>query len=276
MPDIDISKDLKRLLYESYYEIESFSVADILAKNTIDGYINSGDFFCISTSNYENVKFSLSQKKLSIEIQKDLLYSLGAVHLSKFQKEVVNETHKFEIDLSYNHLDKLRSELSNELIDKVRILFKWHPTALHICSSSIAKYFEDMGYNVKGLENQTKIEPQYGLKMPQLPSEIEPNDDEELTAMSEYLGMIFLGCDMTTIEKESTVNALDVGRGKLIYWKGLTTNNQLKGVVKELQEAIIKNSSFPYIALSIIPFSSTVNCSPRTILISSNEFLIFQ
>lgn len=272
IPDVEISKELTKVLNVPFYEIQYFKVADLLAKNTIDGYINNGDFFLISQgSSSDNVSFSISEKKLSIEIEKELFYSLGAVHLTRFQKEVVNEIHKFEVDLSYVHLEKIRNELNSKLIDKISIFFSWHPSSIDTCPSSVAKYFSDMGYIINGHKNQLKIEPQYGLRMP--PAELDFNDVEEMTSFSERIGMILLNCDMTTIIDE---NLIKVGRGKVVHWKGFITNNQLNELIKLLQ-AIKYEKSFPYMAISLIPFIKTVNCTPRTlILLNSNDYLILQ
>lgn len=275
IPDVDLPNNINQLLSEPFYEIENFKVADLLAKNTIDGYINIGEFFCMSIGSDDNLKFSLSQKKLTLEIDQDVYYSLGAINLSKFQKTTNNQTRRFEIDLSYHPQDKVRNELISELLDKVRIYFVWHPSAKDVCPSSAAKYFADMGYVVKGCKNLMKLEHLYGLKMPLIPMEINSNE-EEITAFSEHIGMILLGCDMATIEENfKGQSMLDVGRGKVVHCKGLITCNQLNEVIKALQE-IVSDASFPYIVISSIPFNSTVNCGPRTIIITPEDYLILQ
>lgn len=256
MPDIDISPITTSLTHDSFYKIDNFNIADVLCKNTIDGYINIGDFFCISSNHddIQQVKFSIAHKTMSLFIEKDLYYSLGAVNLCKYQKEVKDDIHHFEIDLSSNqNMDKLRSELRSELINKISIQFAWHSS--QVCTSSIAKYFTDMGYSVSSHRNKHKLESLYGLKIPTIPqTNVADDDGEEVNNFLELIGMNMLGCDVEDNQCSSyelpSDNLIDAGRGKVLHFKGFITQLQLDNLIRKCQE-LLQDSSFPYIAISV-------------------------
>lgn len=275
MPDIDISPITTSLTSDSFYKIDSFNIADMLCKNTIDGYMSVGDFFCISElDDFQQAKFTISHKTMSLFIEKDLFYSLGAVTLYKFQKGVKDDVYHFEIDLSSNqHMDKLRSELRSDLIHKVNIQFIWHSSK--VCSSSIAKYFTDMGYSVSGHRNKHKLESLYGLKIPAIPqTNVADDDGEEVNNFLELIGMNMLGCDVEDNKCSSyelpSDNLIDAGRGKVVHFKGFLTQIHLNNLISKCRE-LLCDSSFPYIAINVIPHYSTNYCN-RTIIVTANNF----
>lgn len=189
-----------------------------------------------------------------------------SVHLCKFKKAVVDRMYKFEVDLSYEHIDNVRCELNSNLIDKVaKVFIKWHPESQNVCPSSVAKYFSEMGYAINGHRNQLKIHSQYGLRMLPIPNEFE---NEEISAFLEQIGMILLACD---IKEDNFDTFMDIGRGKVVHWKGLITQNQLNELIYYLQN--ISEVNFPYIAISTVPSLQTVNCTPRTLIITPSDYL---
>lgn len=253
-----------------YYTIEDFNVADLLCKNTIDGYINLGEFYCKSVDQNKNIKFSISQKSMKLAIDKYLFYSLGGIHLGKFKKNVKNDIYYFDIDLSYNHMDKLRSELRSELIDKIEIKFIWHPSSIDTCQSSIAKYFSQMGYTVNGQKNLHTTKTLFGVKLPKLPETSHSDDNEEMSNFIELIGMNLLECDYEDNQCSSydisQDKIIEVGRGKLIALKGLMSQVQLRNLISKCQE-ILKESLYPYLAITIIPY--------HTIIITPDKFYLF-
>jgi hypothetical protein len=261
-----------------YYEIKNFNVADMLCRNTIDGYINIGELFCISKDYFQNnIRFTLSEKKMKLSIAREAYLSLGAVHLRQFQKSVKDDFHHFEIDLSYKQLDKLRSELRSDLLDKVTIHFKWNSSE-EVCPSSIAKYFTDMKYSVEAHRSKTKIESLYGLKLPSIPCELDTTEDdgEELRNFSELIGMILLRCDIEDNKcssyEISNDKIIDVGRGKLFHMKGFLTSLELERIYKMCDE-VLSESSLPYIAMTVINYP---DCASRTIIVTSENVFVIQ
>lgn len=147
--------------------------------------------------------------------------------------------------------NKLKEELK-DIFPKVEVNFMWNSTSEDICESSIAKYFSDAGHKIKLCKNKHRIDSEYGLKFPSISSDA---DLFRFLEVSEYIGMVLLGCD--TEENELSFyklpgDCVDVGRGKVMHCKGFLTQSSICRLIMELRRILQENPSFPWIALSII------------------------
>ena len=244
----------------AYYSIHEFKVSDIFTKNFIDGYVLNGDLCCTSTNdNYENCQFILSEKKLTLRLDRELYYSLTAVHLTKFVRK--NEDDKlfvtFDVDMTYDHITKIKNELMSEEVDKLSINFSWKPKENDICPSSLAKFLTDMRYSVKECENKYLNNFLYSIKIPKIPTN-SLNDEtyDEWSELMEQMSMIMLGCETNEQTALNDSNLIKVRRGSVQHYKGFIPYSKLEDLLMEIRSMIIENSSFPYIAVSSVPFSN--------------------
>lgn len=156
----------------------------------------------------------------------------------------------FEINLLQDKLDlsKLREEFKNMLAD-TSISFMWSPFANDVCPSSIAKYFFDNGYTVNLCKNTFVERSEYGLKFPSI------TDEFCFAELSEYVGMVLLGCNVEESDFSSyriPDDNVDVGRGKVIHCKGFINQNTNQQLIFEALKILNQNPSFPWIALSFV------------------------
>lgn len=146
---------------------------------------------------------------------------------------------------------KLKKEL-DDLFRGVAVYFMWNSSSDEICVSSIAKFFSDAGHVVKLCKNKCLSNSEYGLKFPEISSDA---DSSRFAEVSEYIGMVLLGCNIEGNDFSSYElpdECVDVGRGKVIHCKGFITQHSLFRLINEIRRTLQENSSFPWIALSII------------------------
>lgn len=164
-----------------------------------------------------------------------------------------------EIDLKSNELatttkfyGRLQTALSNESLSTFTLNVTWEPPKerdehKRICPSSVAKYFADLGYDVKLIQTDCKTSIEYGLKVPLLGPEsdelVEVNGNGDLYAtpheLAEYAGMLALGCNLETSEYLNTWSfsghSMEVGNALVIRLKGLFSCDLIKMLFKKLQ-----------------------------------------
>lgn len=157
----------------------------------------------------------------------------------------------YEINLLQDKLElsKLKAEIQ-DLVSETAVNLMWSPHADDVCPSSIAKYFSDNDHNIKLCKNKLLDRPEYGLKFPTI------TDDEYcFPEISEYIGMVLLGCNVEETDFSSYKipnESVEIGRGKVIHCKGFIVQRTIQQVIDEARNILSKNSSFPWIALSLI------------------------
>lgn len=256
IPEIITLESLK----STYYTIDDFKVADIFTKNFIDGYVLSGDLCCVSTyEDYENCQILLSEKKLVIRLDKELYYSLAAIHLTKFIKKSDNDKLyvTFEVDMTDGNACKIRNEFLSEEIDKLSIKFLWKPADSDICPSSLAKFLTDMGYDVKDNENNYLDNSMFSIKIPKLPLTKQLTDEnyDEWSDITENISMLMLGCDTDEMSSNKQHEYIKIRSATTLHYKGFIPCSIILDLFKEIQNILTENSSIPYIAISSIPQS---------------------
>lgn len=157
------------------------------------------------------------------------------------------------------------------LFEKSIRIFSWSPNSKDICSSSIAKYFSDVGRCVKLGRNKLKVKVEYGLKFPLIPHD---NDEQSFAEISECIAMAFLGCNMEKTDFSSyqlPKEFINVGRGKVIHAKGCIKATTIQVLIDEALIILKENPSFPCIAISLISFSKP---SESKLLVASKDSIL--
>lgn len=166
------------------------------------------------------------------------------------------------------NLPKLSEELTDLFPESPHIL-AWTPKSDNVCSSSIAKYFNDAGRNVRLLSNRLKVENIYGLKFPEIHSDC---DDHSFAEISECISMNLLGCSTEQSDLSSFCypdGCVDIGRGRVIHAKGLITQHVIQRLFTEIRKIVNENDSFPWVAISLIPNSTSPEASLVVVSTSS-------
>lgn len=157
-----------------------------------------------------------------------------------------------DVATTSKHHGKLQTALRNESLGSFTMRLVWDPPKEKdaknaICPSSIAKYFSDLGYELKLQQTECKIGIEYGLKVPRLGPEtdelIEVNGQSNFYAtpheLVEYAGMLSISCNLDSSEYLSTWSfsghTVEVGNALVIRLKGLFTCNLVKMLFKKLR-----------------------------------------
>lgn len=261
-----------------YYSINQFKIADLLCKSLIDGYINIGEFTCASAYRDENCQIFVSNRKIIIKMDKDVFQSIGAVYLSKCQSKKEDKLIYFQVDFATNELEKIRKELQNEMIDKLDMCFQWKPESTDICESSIAKFFTNMNYDVKALTNLNTQNNLYNLSLPEIPLDNDDDDDNdyELTELMDFVALTMLDCDLSENSFSSyraPVKMVEINKGQCLHFKGFISKRALECLFEHVQK-FLKDPSFPYIAISLIPYSKLQSNTYSKLFIVTSESII--
>lgn len=161
---------------------------------------------------------------------------------------------EYEIDLLDQILDltKLHNEVKDVLND-TSVIFTWLPNSEEVCPSSMANYFSDNGRSVKLCQNKFASRQQYGVKYPEM---LEDVDEERFLQISEYIGMVLLGCELEESDYNSyqlPKNCRDADRYlSVIHSKGFITQNIVRKVIDGIMIVLNEDPSVHWIALSII------------------------
>lgn len=148
--------------------------------------------------------------------------------------------------------DRVYTALSHDILPRFSVRFAWTPPSPSsgkepICTSSLAKYFADLGYDIKLVRTVWKVETQYGLRMPlfgpQTPEPAFVDGAEKFYAteheLIEYMGMLALSCDMAPNEYLSswkfTGHTMEVGSAVVVRLKGMFTSDFMKTLFKQLR-----------------------------------------
>lgn len=157
-----------------------------------------------------------------------------------------------ELATTTKYYARLQNALSNEALSKFAVRFIWDPPyekdeSKRICTSSVAKYFTDLGYNVNLNQTDYKSKIAYSLNMPKLGPEsddlVEINDQSKFLAtpneLAEYAGLLALSCNMEPTEYLNTWSfsghTVEVGNALIIQLKGMFSCNLVKMLFKKLR-----------------------------------------
>lgn len=162
----------------------------------------------------------------------------------------------FKIDLTdippKNDLSKLREEIRS-LVRPATISFAYHSNS-DLSSFSVAKYFKDLGREVKTLENVFKSTKEFDLRFPNI-------DDEDLTTLydaSEFFGMIILGQSLDENDLHSLQHqpeAVELGKGTSILIRGFIAPQVSMEILKILQNALNTSEHVPWLGMSCTGFN---------------------
>lgn len=143
---------------------------------------------------------------------------------------------------------RIQNALSNDLLPKFSMRFLWNPPKnSKICTSSVAKYFNDLGYEVNLNQTDCKLNIEYGLKAPLLgPESDDPIEIDGKSAfyatpneLVEYAGLVALSCDLEGSEYLNsysfTGHSVDVGSALTVKLKGMFSCDLIRMLFKNLK-----------------------------------------
>lgn len=239
LPEHKTDEIIEAFHESDYYTADNFKIANVLSQNFISAYANDGRLSITSVSqpSLEPCEgFSINNGKLLLNLHKSTLSSLSATSLAQYKLRCNDDITSFEINLleESDKFQKLQDELKNDVVPNFTINFFWTPKSNDICPSSIAKYIAELNCNVKLQKNAHVERLEYSLRFPQ----IDPDDDHRWQDITEYIGMVVLGCNMddnTFSSYQLPENCTDVGGGRVLHWKGFITQDTVKNVILELR-----------------------------------------
>lgn len=181
----------------------------------------------------------------------------------------------FNVDLLNlkTNLAKLNKELES-IFPKTAVNLSWSPSSTETCCSSIAKYFSDTGRTLKQCANELETQPEFGLKFPDIPDDVE---EMRLLEISEYVGLVMLGCSIEENEFSSyrlPADCTEIGRGKVLHSKGFLSGDTLKKLVNESHAIVKQNPQFPWIALAVVSKTGETVHSKVVIVSKDNIFRV--
>lgn len=136
------------------------------------------------------------------------------------------------------YYEKIRQKLSK--LQNFDMLFNWQPPSEDVCPSSIAKYFHDLGCNVKVCSPTYRTHTEYSVKTPQIDLDnFDTNDSHEFL---EWLGMIALQGDLTNGKSDSFITtyetpepSITLGQVRVLHWRGFYSATQVEAFVSYLR-----------------------------------------
>lgn len=150
---------------------------------------------------------------------------------------------------------RVKNALANDRLPKCSFRFIWQPPqpstrntgSSEICQSSVAKYFTDVGCDVKLVQTECKLKIEYGLDVPRLgaetddPVEIDGKSNFYATPheLAEYAGMLALACDRKSSEYVNSWafkgHTDEVGYALVIRVKGMFSCDLIRMLFKTLR-----------------------------------------
>lgn len=156
---------------------------------------------------------------------------------------------------------RVKTALSNENLPRCSFRFTWQPpkptdsSSSSICPSSPAKYFADLGCNVKLAQTECNLKIEYGLEVPRLgpesddPIEIDGQSNFYATPheLAEYAGLLALSCDRKASEYLSSWafkgHTTEVGYALVIRLKGMFTCEMVGALYEKLRLVPVNSCS---------------------------------
>ncbi|GJQ84575.1 hypothetical protein Trydic_g239 [Trypoxylus dichotomus] len=192
---------------------------------------------------------------------------LSVDELKAFRESIVF----VKIDLSnLTHGTKIFERTRNCLkrLNAVDVIVTWEPQEAKICPSSIAKYFDDLNYDVRLCAPKYDTQVRYSVKAPII--DFENCDQHDCAEYMEWLGMLVLNGDIENGSQVDFVNTYEVlepnvtiGQVRIAVWRGFFTCKRLEMFFNKMME-YQKDNDKPWISLHVQGFSdSPINWGER-------------
>jgi Ribonuclease P 40kDa (Rpp40) subunit len=138
------------------------------------------------------------------------------------------------------YFENTKKSLANPILKKFNLALTWHSPDASVCSSSVAKYFVDQGFEVELQTPKVKRRSERDVTVPMLG---DPDDATRdfcaFDEMVEFIGMSTLGCDRGRREATSTYQVygetLVVGSMRVLTCKGMFTAELVEAVFEKLR-----------------------------------------
>lgn len=134
------------------------------------------------------------------------------------------------------YYEKTKAALKS--LERFTVITCWEPPEESVCPSSLAKFFDEINYNVKMCEPNFKSHVVYSVKTPTLDGIIEEGDVIDFV---EWLGMVCVDGDFTG-SSDNYVNSyepsepnVEMGQVRVLVWRGFYQPNQIMKLVEYLK-----------------------------------------
>lgn len=135
------------------------------------------------------------------------------------------------------YFTRIKNALNN--FTSINLKFIWNPPTLDICPSSIAKYFNDIGYKIELKQTQIKIHQEYNWKSLKFLLNDFNNDNELQNDFIESIGMCMLSCDMNPDDYinsyEPNILFEEIKHTLILHCKGFFLSNFITDIINEIR-----------------------------------------
>ncbi|CAG9862731.1 unnamed protein product [Phyllotreta striolata] len=192
---------------EVFYKVNDLVLEDLADPSFISSFVRNGKLTLLSINtriDCDNCIGVTPNGKLYLSINKETYQCLGLEGVTSHFTKTLGNKFFVCIDLAdekllsnKKKLRRLKSRL--KILKPFTVLLSWEPPKEDVCPSSIAKYFSEVGYNVKqcvpALHSHTANVRIPGIQFPAV-------DKLDVSTFVEWLGMVSLSCDLEQDEQQ--------------------------------------------------------------------------
>ncbi|KAK4879981.1 hypothetical protein RN001_008127 [Aquatica leii] len=240
-----------------YYRISNISLDELTNTKFIDNFLKKGSFSALSIDTRIDVDDCVCltvDGLMVLSLRKETYETFGLEGVASNFYCKSKERYIVSINLLSKtlKLGTKKYERTNRCLSRLGnfcLIMSWEPPD-DICPSSIAKYFFDLGNDVKLCVPDFNVRTSYSVKVPDL---------ENLSEFTEWLGMFSLE---TTLENtddylttyETPIPCQEYGQVKFLQSRGFFTHSQIKKLLEELM-TFAKTEDVPWVSLYVQGFS---------------------
>lgn len=180
-----------------YYKLKDITLDTLVSKEFINNFVIKGELTALTIStriDCDNCVCITPCGKLILSLTKDSYGSLGLQGTQSHFTKNTKDRYVVTVDLRGRQLveNRKNSEVPQCLRKLGRFTFIaiWEPPSAQVCPSSLAKYFNELGFEVILCVNTQQYQVQKDVKVPVVRYE----DEEEVIDVVEWLGMVTMKC----------------------------------------------------------------------------------
>ncbi|KAK5646843.1 hypothetical protein RI129_005307 [Pyrocoelia pectoralis] len=246
-----------------YYKISNVGLDELVNINFINAFVRKGIFISLSINeriDCDDCMCITPNGFLLLSLTKETYESLG---LEGTPSHYYNTKQRYvvSINLLSNHFkpgkknyDRTKDRLLT--LKKMTLLINWEPPHLDICPSSVAKYFDDLKFDVQVCLPDFQMRTNYTIKVPNFTM-------DNIHEFVEWLGMFSLESDLggggesylSTYETPQPYQ--EYGQVKFLQWRGFFSSQQINKLL-EVLISHLKDEEKPWISLYVQGFSDVV------------------
>lgn len=215
-----------------YYKITGVNLSHLLDPQFFDNFIRQGKLTALSIGtriDCDNCFAITPTGTLILILNKDTYQSLGLEGSASYFSQKNKDRYIIKIDLRNSKLQPgqrsfKRIKAALDSLEKFSLILSWLPPEDTICPSSVAKFFNDLNYNVKVCKNNFKTHVLYSINSPIILKE--DISENEIIDFAEWLGMVsidgdFLGSfDNYVNTYEAPEPSIVLSQLRFLQWRG--------------------------------------------------------